>query len=119
LLVLLANPRVRADDPPGEPVVGVGLALGRSNDSDDYPTVKEVLKAAPAHKDGRIKVGDSIAGVEDDDGKRTDFKGKALEEIVRQIRGPAGTTVKLVVIPKGTDKDDSKVIELTREPIQQ
>jgi carboxyl-terminal processing protease len=118
LLVLFANPRVRADDPPGEPVVGVGLSLGKDADSDDYPTVKDILKAAPAHKDGRIKLGDLIAGVEDDAGKRTDFKGKKLEEIVRHIRGPAGTTVKLVVIPKGKDKDDSKVIELTREPIQ-
>jgi carboxyl-terminal processing protease len=118
LLALLVAGPARADDPPGEEVVGVGIALGKDAESDDYPAVKKLLDAAPAHRDGRIKVGDRIAGVEDDDGKRTDFKGKKLEEIVPYIRGPSGTTVKLVVIPKGKDKDDAKVIELTREPIQ-
>jgi hypothetical protein len=108
----------RVDEPAGQDSDGgVGIALKRGEDEEGgYPIVAEFLPGGAAEKDGRIKVGDEIAGIEKEGGEKIDFKGKDLQEIVGLIRGPSGTKVKLVVIPNGSK--EPKVYELTRQKLE-
>jgi len=82
---------------------------------DGYPTVQEVVPGGAADKDGRLQVEDKIVGIVNDDGSRENFVEKKLSDVVRKIRGPRGTKVKLVVIP--ADSKEETVYELTRAKI--
>lgn len=78
--------------------------------------VLRVIPGGPAHKDGRIKEGDLIIGIAIDDTDKTiDLADKRLHEIVKMIRGPRGTKVKLEVIPAG--QAERIFYTLPREPI--
>ena len=92
---------------------GIGASLMIE---DGYPVVMEIVPGGAADKDGRLKYQDKIVGVETDDGERDDFVEKKLSDVVRKIRGPKGTVVKLIVVP--ADKKAEVVYELTREKIE-
>ncbi len=92
---------------------GIGASL---QSEDGYPTVKEVVPGGAADKDGRLQPEDKIVGLENEDGKKEDFIGKKLSDVVRKIRGPAGTKVKLMIQP--ADSKDIKIYELTRQKIE-
>ncbi len=98
----------RAEETHGD-VEGIGLVL---TVEDDSLVVSDLVPDSPAARDGRIKPGDRLVGVETDDGETIEFDGKPLEESVKLIRGQTGTKVRLVIQPK--DSDDRKVFELTR-----
>ena len=74
--------------------------------------VNRVIEGGAAARDGRIKVGDRLRGIESEGGEGGDFRGKSPEEVAGLIRGPAGTKVRVVVVPKG--QDGREVVELTR-----
>lgn len=92
---------------------GIGASL---QTEDGYPTVKEIVAGGAADKDGRLQVEDKIVGIESEDGQKDDFVGKKLDDVVRKIRGPAGTKVKLLVQP--AESKDLKTYELTRQKIE-
>jgi carboxyl-terminal processing protease len=92
---------------------GIGASL---QTEDGYPTVKEIVPGGAADKDGRLQVEDKIVGIETEDGQKEDFIGKKLDDVVRKIRGPAGTKVRIIVQP--ADSKDQKVYELTRQKIE-
>lgn len=92
---------------------GIGAQL---QSMDGYPVVNEIVPGGAADKDGRLQPDDKIVGVEGDDGKNEDFIGKKLSDVVRKIRGPAGTKVKLIVQP--ADSKALKTYELTRQKIE-
>jgi carboxyl-terminal processing protease len=92
---------------------GIGASL---QSEDGYPTVKEVVPGGAADKDGRLQPEDKIVGLENEDGTKEDFIGKKLSDVVRKIRGPAGTHVKLLVQP--ADSKDIKSYELVRQKIE-
>ncbi len=91
---------------------GIGASL---MSEDGYPVVKEIVPGGAADKDGRIQVEDKILGIENEDGSREDFVEKKLNDVVRKIRGPKGTKVRLIIRP--ADSKEEKVYELTREKI--
>jgi len=91
---------------------GIGASLTME---DGFPVVKELVPAGPAEKDGRLQPEDKIVGIEDENGEREDFVEKKLNDVVRKIRGKAGTKVKLVVQPQ--DSKELKVYELTRDRV--
>ena len=68
-----------------------------------------------ADKDGRLQPEDKIIGVEQD-GETIDLVEKKLNDVVRYIRGPRGTKVRLIVQPDGTK--EKRVYELTRQKIE-
>jgi carboxyl-terminal processing protease len=74
---------------------GIGAAL-RSEDG--YTTVAQIVAGGAAEKDGRLKVGDKITAVKQADGDWVDIIEMKLTKVVRQIRGPGGTTVILRVV---------------------
>ena len=94
-------------------LTGIGAQLGQE---DGVPVVKELVPNGPADKDGRLQVDDKILGVVKPDGEEDSFVEKRLTDIVRKIRGDAGTKVKLVVQP--SDSKERRVYELTRAKIE-
>jgi len=92
---------------------GIGASLGPE---DGYAVVKEIVPGAAADKDGRLQPEDKIVAIQKDDGTEIDLVEKKLNDVVRFIRGPRGTKVRLVVEPAGTK--DRKVYELTRQKIE-
>ncbi len=91
---------------------GIGASL---QSIDGYATVMEVVPGMAADKDGRLQPEDKIVGIEQEDGKEVDLVEKKLSDVVRYIRGPRGTKVRLIVLP--ADSKDRKVYELTRQKI--
>jgi carboxyl-terminal processing protease len=92
---------------------GIGASL-RSEDG--YAVVQEVVPGMAADKDGRLQPEDKIVGIQKDNGEEVDLVEKKLNDVVRYIRGPRGTKVRLIVQPDGTK--DRRVYELTRERIE-
>lgn len=93
---------------------GIGAAL-RSDDG--YTVVAQIVQGGAAAEDGRLKVGDKIIGVgQDANGEITDTFEMKLSDVVRMIRGPRGTIVRLQVKPQ--DGGESKIVNLTRKKIE-
>lgn len=92
---------------------GIGAQLGSE---DGYAVIKELIPDGPADKDGRLEPEDKLLGIEKEDGTEISFIEKKLDDVVKEIRGPAGTKVRLIVQPAGTK--ERKVYELTRDKVQ-
>jgi len=92
---------------------GIGASL---QSIDGFPVVMEIVPGMAADKDGRLQPEDKILGIENEDGTREDFVGKKLSDVVRKIRGPRGSKVKLIVQP--SDSKEQKIYELTRQKVE-
>ncbi|MHB1561735.1 MAG: carboxy terminal-processing peptidase [Isosphaeraceae bacterium] len=92
---------------------GIGASL-RSEDG--YAVVQEVVPGMAADKDGRLQPEDKIIGIQKENGEEIDLIEKKLNDVVRYIRGPRGTKVRLIVQPEGSK--ERKIYELTRERIE-
>lgn len=92
---------------------GIGASLASE---DGYATIKEIVPGGAADKDGRLQIEDKVLGIVNADSTEEDFVEKKLSDVVRKIRGPAGTKVSLIVQPSGTR--ERKVYELTRQKIE-
>lgn len=93
---------------------GIGATL---RPEDGQTIVENIVTAGAADKDGRLKAGDHIVGVQQDDGSPVvDTVDMKLQDVVDQIRGPKGTKVKLHVKPQGTGS--TVVYEITRDLIK-
>ena len=92
---------------------GVGASLTME---DDLVIVQEVLSGGPADKDGRLRAGDRITGVDGSaSGEVNDVVGWQLDDVVELIRGPADTPVVLRILPGGDSAgSDSFMLELIR-----
>ena len=75
---------------------GVGMEVGLRA---GVPTAVRILRDNPAEEAG-VQAGDVIVAVNDDE-----VQGKSVNDIVTQIRGDVGTTVKLTVLRDGNTKD--------------
>ncbi len=93
---------------------GIGAAL-RADDG--YTVVAEVVPGGAAAEEGSLKVGDKITGVgQEATGEIVETYRMKLSNVVRMIRGPRGTVVRLQVTP--ANGGESKVISLTRKKIE-
>ncbi|MEW4526840.1 carboxy terminal-processing peptidase [Maioricimonas sp. JC845] len=92
---------------------GIGAAL-RADDG--YTIVAQIVPGGAADKDGRLKVGDKIIGVGQEEGEIEDIFEMKLSDVVRKIRGKRGTIVRLRVKP--ADGSESVVYDLTRQKIE-
>ncbi len=89
---------------------GIGAVLGRE---DEYTAIRQIVKGGPADLSKRLKVGDRIVAVgQGDQGTMTDVVGWRLDDVVDQIRGKKGTTVRLDVLAADAGLD-SKPVPLT------
>jgi carboxyl-terminal processing protease len=78
---------------------GIGASLEQV---DDYVTIQKVIEGGPAAVAGTLNPNDRITGVgQGKEGAVTDVIGWRLDDVVQLIRGKAGTTVRLQVLPAG------------------
>lgn len=93
---------------------GIGAAL---QSVDGYTVVNKLIPGGPAERDGRLKVEDKIIGVgQGKDGPIEDVVDMKLSDVVKLIRGPKGTVVRLEIM-RGRSKE-RKIIELTRAAVE-
>ena len=96
---------------------GIGAVL---QTEDDYTKVVRLVTAGPADKSGKLKPGDKITGVgQGDHGEIQDTLGWRIDEVVKLIRGPRDTIVRLEIIPadkKGAQH--TKTIAIKRDEVK-
>ncbi|HUP80306.1 MAG TPA: S41 family peptidase, partial [Pirellula sp.] len=93
---------------------GIGATL---RPDDGATVVESVVPGGAADLDGRIKMGDQIVAVAQDDGSSpVETQDMKLKDVVKMIRGEAGTRVKLHVKTKASG--DIHVYEITRALIK-
>src|SRR5579864_4170235 len=95
---------------------GIGASLQLV---DDYVTIMSVLEGGPAAVAGTLKNNDRIVAVgQGRDGPFTDVIGWRLDDVVQLIRGKAGTTVRLQVLPAGAAPGSGeKVLQFVRNKV--
>ena len=96
---------------------GIGALL--SSDG-MYTTIASLVAGGPAEKSESIKPNDRIIGVaQDGDENITDVIGWRIDDVVKLIRGPKDSKVKLEIIP-ATSLDDSntQIIEIKRNVVK-
>jgi len=91
---------------------GIGARLQKDG---DYVKIIEVIAGGPAWKDGKIKVGDLIQKVGQGDDEPVDIMGMRLSKVVKLIKGPKDTVVKLIV--KRVD-GSIETIPITRDRVE-
>ncbi|MBD9417265.1 carboxy terminal-processing peptidase [Pseudomonas sp. PDM16] len=96
---------------------GIGAVL--QTDS-EYVKVVRLVPAGPAEKSKQISPADKIVGVAQGDKEMVDVIGWRLDEVVKLIRGPKGSKVRLEVIPAANAPSDqtSKVVTIVREAVK-
>lgn len=96
---------------------GIGARLQTEN---DYTKIFEIIPGGPADKSGKLHVGDFIIGVaQGEDGELVDIIGWRVDDAVKLIKGPKGTTVRLQILPGASgQKGAPEVISLVRDKIK-
>ena len=96
---------------------GIGAQL---TTDEEYTKVVELIKGGPAERGNELKAGDRIIGIgQGTDGEIEDVVGMRLDDVVSQIRGEKGTTVRLNVIPADTiNESGSKLVTITRDTVK-
>lgn len=96
---------------------GIGAVLQSDN---EHVKVVRLVPAGPADKSKQIAPADKIIGVAQGKDEMVDVIGWRLDEVVKLIRGPKGSLVRLEVIPASNAPNDetSKVVTITREAVK-
>lgn len=93
---------------------GIGATLSTTDDG--YTVIKRVVPGGAADKQGEMAVEDKIVSVAQGDNEAVDVTGVKLDDVVKLIRGKAGTTVRLGVMPENST--EIKTISIVREKIK-
>jgi carboxyl-terminal processing protease len=96
---------------------GIGARLKTEN---DYTKVDEIIPGGPADKSKLILANDRIIAVgQGEKGEMVDVIGWRIDEVVKLIKGPKGTTVRLSILPMETGVNGpAKTITLVRDKIK-
>ncbi|MHC2147722.1 carboxy terminal-processing peptidase [Pseudomonas sp. 210_17 TE3656] len=96
---------------------GIGAVLQSDN---DQVKIVRLVPAGPAAKTKQVAPADKIIGVAQGDKEMVDVIGWRLDEVVKLIRGPKGSVVRLEVIPASNAPNDqtSKIVPITREAVK-
>ena len=96
---------------------GIGARLQTDG---DYTKIVEILPGGPAEKSNKLHASDRIIGVaQGEDGEMVDIIGWRVDDAVKLIKGPKGTTVRLLILPAETGlKGPTTEILLVRDKIK-
>ena len=96
---------------------GIGAIL---TSEDGITKITRLIPGGPAEKSGLIKVSDKIVGVGSTmDGEIEDVRDWRIDEVVKLIRGPKKTKVRLEILSTSSSDDDiGRVIEITRDLVK-
>ena len=89
--------------------IGVSMKV---DEKDRNPIIESLDPGMPAARDGRMRAGDRLVGVEAG-GKLDEFRGRPFDEVVKRLDGPVGSKLR-VVLERAVD-GSRETIELTRE----
>lgn len=96
---------------------GIGATLQTEG---DYTKIRELVKGGPADRSKKIEVGDRITAVaQGEDGEFVDVIGWRIDEVVKLIRGPKGTKVRLQLLKSGAAPGDKQqIVTIVRDKIK-
>ena len=96
---------------------GIGAVLQSEY---EYTKVVRLITAGPADKSDQLMPGDKIIGVGQDlSGEIQDVVGWRIDEVVKLIRGPKGSHVRLQIIPaEKKGRQNSKIIQIQRDEVK-
>ena len=96
---------------------GIGAVLQSDN---DQVKIVRLVPAGPAAKTKQVAPADKIIGVAQGNKEMVDVVGWRLVEVVKLIRGPKGSVVRLEIIPASNAPSDqtSKIVSITREAVK-
>ena len=83
---------------------GIGARL---QNNDDFIEIVNLIPGGPAEQNGRLKPLDKIIGIYDVNNLVIDVIGWDVNEVVKLIRGPKGSSVKLKILPTSSDADSN------------
>lgn len=93
---------------------GIGAALQMT---DGYTVITKIIPGGACEKCKDVVVEDRVISVgQGDEGEMVDVVDMKLNDVVKMIRGKAGTTVRLGIIPNGGT--ESKIVKITRAKIE-
>lgn len=90
---------------------GIGAML---QTEDGAAKIERIIPGGPAARDGRLKAGDKIIAVTQENGETSDIMHWPLSKAVRLIRGKKGSKVVLTVIP-ASDVSGSRIVKVQLE----
>ena len=94
---------------------GIGARL---QNNDDFIEIVNLIPGGPADNNGLLKPLDKIIGIYDEKNLLIDVIGWNVNEVVKLIRGPKGSTVKLKILPTSSDADSNPYdLSLTRDDV--
>ena len=91
---------------------GIGARLQKKN---DFTEITELISGGPAWRGKQLEAGDIVLKVAQADAEPIDVVGMRLDDVVKKIKGPKGTEVRLTV--KKTD-GSIKVITIIRDEVE-
>jgi len=95
---------------------GIGAVL---QSDEDYTKVSSLVVGGPAQKQGQLKPNDKIISIAQGiDGEFVDVVGWRLDEVVKLIRGPKGTIVRLEVLSSDPTVTANKNVTIKRETVK-
>ncbi len=96
---------------------GIGAQLQSEN---DYVKIVKILPGGDAQKSGKVNVNDLITAVaQGKDGEMVDVVGWRLDDVVKLIKGPKGTVVRLMILPAKTGVNGpAQEVVLVRDKIK-
>jgi carboxyl-terminal processing protease len=94
---------------------GIGAVL---RTEDEYTEIVRLVPAGPADRSGQLRPADRITGVgQGETGKIIDVVGWRLDDVVELIRGPKNSTVRLEVIPAGSESE-TRIVNVIRDSVR-
>ena len=95
---------------------GIGAVLQME---DGYVVVRRAIPGGPVERSGKLKPDDRIVGVGQEGEEIVDIVGWKLDDVVKLIRGPKHTIVRLEILPAETGlSGKSRIIAITRDDIR-
>ncbi|MGV9003399.1 carboxy terminal-processing peptidase [Flavobacterium sp.] len=106
------NEKERFDVSMSGKLEGIGARLQKEN---DFTKITELISGGPAWRGKQLEAGDLVLKVAQGTGEAVDVVGMRLDDVVKKIKGPKGTEVKLTVKkPDGS----IKVISIIRDEVE-
>lgn len=93
---------------------GIGATLSQE---DGFTVVEALVAGGAAWKSKLVEPQDKIVAVSKKDGKMENVIDMDLKDVVKMIRGPKGTKVKLTILRKSGGSNKKMDIELVREKV--
>ena len=109
------KPGANFSETPPAPIFGIGVMLRVEGAN---IIIQEIVPDSPAAAQKDLHAGDRIVAVAQEQGLAVPVDGGKLAQAVGLIHGPAGTTVRLTLVPPGEDASHSRVVSLVRAELK-